>query len=108
MIQLAPASNLHFPDTQALAKFGDLGPQPQILAESEHFKVLVVGLNPGQQIPPHPGDQAMYHFLAGSGVMTVDGEPYAVAAGSTVIAQEGATRGMRAETQLIFLAAKPQ
>lgn len=108
MISLTSAPNLHFPDTAALAKFGDAGPQPQVLADSAHFKVLVVGLNPGQQIPPHPGDQAMYHFLAGSGVMTVEGEAFAVAPGSTVIAQEGATRTIRAETALVFLAAKPQ
>lgn len=108
MIQLTPPPNLYFPDTQALAKFGDAGPQPQILADSEHFRVLVVGLNPGQIIPAHPGDRAMYHFLTGSGVMTVDGEPFAVAPGSTVIAQEGATRNIRADTRLIFLAAKPQ
>ncbi len=108
MIQLTPAANLHFSDTQALAKFGEAGPQPQILADSAHFKVLVVGLNPGQVIPAHPGDQAMYHFLAGSGVMIVDGDPFAVAPGSTIIAQEGATRSIRAETRLVFLAAKPQ
>ncbi len=108
MILLTPAPNLHFPDTTALAKFGDAGPQPQVLADSVRMKVLVVGLNPGQKIPSHPGDQAMYHFLAGSGEMILEGETFAVAAGSTVIAQQGATRSIRAETALVFLAAKPQ
>jgi quercetin dioxygenase-like cupin family protein len=44
--------------------------------------------------------------LAGRGVMTVDGEPLPVGPGSTVIALEGATRGLVAETPLVFLAAK--
>ena len=38
--------------------------------------------------------------------MTVNGDQLAVGPGSTVIVLEGATRGLRAETQLVFLAAK--
>lgn len=78
------------------------------MADSANFRVLVVGLNPGQQIPAHPGDQAMYHFLSGSGVMIIEGEIFNVAPGSTVIAQAGATRSILARNALVFLAAKPQ
>lgn len=96
----------HFPDTAALARFNDAGPQPQFLLDSEHFKALVAGLTPGQRIPPHPEALSIYHFLSGSGVMTVDGRDIAVTAGSTVIALAGTSRGIRAETPLVFLAAK--
>lgn len=96
----------HFPDTVALARFGETGPQPQFLLDSEHFKALVAGLAPGQRIPPHPEALALYHFLSGSGMMTVDGRDIPVVAGSTVIALAGASRGIHAETHLVFLAAK--
>jgi quercetin dioxygenase-like cupin family protein len=68
--------------------------------------VIVAGLEPGQQIPAHAETLAVYHFLAGEGVMTVDDEELAVTAGSTVITPAGATRGMRAASRLIFLATK--
>lgn len=102
---IAPPS-VHFTDTASLARFGDYGPQPQFLIDSEHFKALVAGLAPGQQIPPHPEALALYYFLSGSGVMIIDGNELPVAAGSTVIALAGVARGIRAETPLIFLAAK--
>jgi len=48
----------------------------------------------------------MYHFLDGSGWMTVAGERVAVSAGATIVAPQGAPRGIEAETQLAFLAAR--
>ena len=66
----------------------------------------MAGLEPGQQIPAHPESLAVYHFLAGEGIMTVDDEELAVTAGSTVITPAGAVRGMRATSRLTFLAAK--
>ena len=97
---------LHFTDSQALARFGEFGPQPQFLLDSQRLKVLVAGLTPGQQIPSHVETLAMYHILAGAGTMTVNGDQLAIGPGSTVIILDGATRGLHADTQLIFLAAK--
>jgi quercetin dioxygenase-like cupin family protein len=99
---------LFYPKTEAEVVFGQTGPQPQFLLDSEHFKVVLVGLEAGQQIPMHPEAMAMYHFLAGNGVMTVNEQRYPVAPGATVIALSGARRGMCADTRLIFLAAKTQ
>ncbi len=48
----------------------------------------------------------MYHFLAGTGTMTVEDEQFSITVGATVIAPTGARRGMKAETRVIFLAAK--
>lgn len=96
----------YFPDSLALARFGEAGPQPQFLLDSQRLKVLVAGLNPGQRIPPHAEALAVYHVLAGNGVMTIDGDSLPIGPGSTVIALDGATRGLVAETPLVFLAAK--
>ena len=97
---------LHLADSQALARFGEFGPQPQFLLDSQRLKVLVAGLTPGQEIPSHAESLAMYHILTGAGTMTVNGDQLTVSPGSTVIVLDGATRGLRADTQLIFLAAK--
>lgn len=99
---------IFYADTAEQAIFGKASPQPQFLLDSEHFKVVLVGLEAGQQIPLHPEAMAMYHFLEGKGTMTVNDQPYSVAPGTTVIALAGAERGMRADTRLIFLAAKSQ
>ncbi|MCE7986986.1 MAG: cupin domain-containing protein [Caldilinea sp. CFX5] len=96
-----------YPDTKAQAVFGVHGPQPHFLLDEANFKVLVGALEPGQQIPVHPEALAMYHFLTGTGTMTVDDAQYPITAGATVITPAGARRGMQAATRVIFLAAKP-
>jgi quercetin dioxygenase-like cupin family protein len=74
--------------------------------DTPQFKALVVGLEAGQQIPRHPGEAAMYHFLEGSGFMVVGEETYSIQPGVTVIVPDGATRGMIARTRVVFLGAK--
>ena len=96
----------YFPDTQEKAVFSTEGPRPQFLIDTPQFKALVVGLEAGQQIPLHPGEAAMYHFLSGEGLMTVGEETYAIKPGVTVIASAGAPRGMNARTRVIFLGSK--
>ena len=106
MTRTATIPAIFFPAVHELAVFDGDGPRPQFLFDTEKLKVIVAGLEPGQQIPAHAETLAIYHFLAGEGVMTVDEEELAVTAGSTVITPAGATRGMRATSRLTFLAAK--
>jgi len=96
----------YFPDTQEKAVFFFFFPRPQFLIDTPQFKALVVGLEAGQQIPLHPGEAAMYHFLSGEGLMTVGEETFAIKPGVTVIAPAGAPRGMNARTRVIFLGSK--
>ncbi|MCB0130257.1 MAG: hypothetical protein KDD78_05400 [Caldilineaceae bacterium] len=97
---------LYFPTAIDLAVFDEAGPRPQFLVDSEKLKVIVAGLESGQEIPVHPETLAVYTFLAGSGVMTVDDQAFAITAGAVVVAPPGAARGLRADDRLIFLAAK--
>ncbi len=99
-------SEIYFIDTKSKAVFSAEGPKPQFIFDTPTFKALVVGLEAGQQIPLHPAESAMYHFLEGEGLMTVDEESFAVKPGATVIAPNGAKRGINAKTRIIFLAAK--
>ena len=107
MTQNTSKQTTFYPDTKTQAVFGAAGPQPQLLLDEANFKVLVGALEPGQQIPVHPESLSMYYFLAGTGTMTVNEEQFPITAGATVITPAGARRGMKAETRVIFLAAKP-
>lgn len=98
---------IFYPDIENQVIFGETRPHPQFLVDSEQMKVILAGLEPGQQIPPHPESLAMYHFLSGSGVMQVNEDHFPVGPGATVITPPNAVRGMKAETRLVFLAAKP-
>lgn len=84
--------------------YGEEGPKPQTVIENDRVRVIIAGLKPGQRIPVHPEAAAVYHFIEGQGVMTVDGEQFPVQQGSVIVMDNGAQRGLLAETQLIFLA----
>ena len=98
--------DIYFPDIKSKAVFAADGPKPQFLIETPQFKALVVGLEAGKQIPVHPGEAAMYHFLEGEGLMTVGEESFAIKPGVTVVAPSGVKRGMNAKTRVIFLGSK--
>lgn len=106
MSETTQMPTLYFLSTEESIVFDIDGAHPQVLVDCEKLKVIVAGLEPGQQLPPHPETLAVYHFLSGAGTMTVNGADYPVHASATVIAPPGATRGIRATSRLTFLAAK--
>ena len=71
-------------DLKDQAVFSAEGPKPQFLVDNPAFKVLVVGLEAGQQVPLHSAELAMYYFLEGEGLMTVGDENYAARPGVMV------------------------
>jgi quercetin dioxygenase-like cupin family protein len=93
-------------DWQERVIFATSSPNPVLLTENGKLKVILGCLEQGQRIPVHPEALAVYHFLEGTGWMTVDGERFAVRPGATVITPEGAPRGVEAETRLVFLASR--
>lgn len=95
-----------YPDWHDQVVYSREGPQPVVLAETEDFKVVLGGLEPGGKIPIHPEGAAVYHFLEGSGWMFVDDERFPVQTGATVITPAGSKRGMEAQTRLAFIAAR--
>lgn len=99
-------SEIYFPNTKRQAVFAADGPKPHFLIETPQFKALVAGLEAGQQIPLHPGEAAMYHFLEGEGLMTVGEETFAIRPGVTIIAPANAPRGMNAKTRIVFIGSK--
>lgn len=99
-------TTIFFPAWRELIRYSAPGPEPTILRDDPEFRTILVGLEPGGRIPPHPERLALYHVLEGSGSMTVDGERYPLGAGATVIAPAGSSRGIEAETRLAFLAVR--
>ncbi len=99
-------SQIYFVDVKEKAVFATDGPKPQFLIETPQFKALVVGLEAGGQIPVHPGETAMYHFLEGTGLMTVGDESFEIKPGVTIVVPSGERRGMNAKTRVIFLGSK--
>ena len=98
---------IFYPDWRTQVAFAPDGPKPQLLAASPKFKVVVVGLEPGQKIPQHPEDgSAVFHVVDGTGWALVNDERFAVTAGATVIVPEGGKRGMEATTRLVFIAVR--
>ncbi len=97
---------LFFPNWRDQVIFSAPSPQPQVLHEDAKIKVVVVGLEPGGRIPVHTGGAGVYHFLAGTGQMTVDDKPFAVQAGATLVIPDGAARGLLAQTRLAFIAVR--
>lgn len=99
-------SEMYFADIKAKAVFAANGTNPQFLIDTPNFKALVVGLEAGQQIPVHPSDVAMYHFLEGIGLMTVGDESFEIKPGVTIVVPNGVKRGIIAKTRIIFLGSK--
>ncbi len=91
---------------QGFVTYGDERPSPQTMLENDRVRVIIAGLKPGQRIPVHPEAAAVYHFLEGQGVMTVDGAQFPVQQGTVIVMEEGAQRGLLAETQLVFMAVR--
>lgn len=92
-----------YPDWRQTVRYSPDGPAATVLHESVELKVVLVGLEPGQQLPAHPAPAASFHFLDGTGTMTVDEERLDVRPGCTVVVPSGARRGVIADTRLAFL-----
>jgi mannose-6-phosphate isomerase-like protein (cupin superfamily) len=48
----------------------------------------------------------MYHFLEGTGLMTVGDEAFEIKPGVTIVVPSGERRGMNAKTRVVFLGSK--
>lgn len=103
---MSESHQIYITDIKSRAVFATDGPRPQFLMDTPKFKALVVGLEAGMQIPVHAGEPAMYHFLEGSGLMTVGDDEFEIKPGVTVVVPAGEKRGMNAKTRIIFLGSK--
>ncbi|HLC17415.1 MAG TPA: cupin domain-containing protein [Thermodesulfobacteriota bacterium] len=78
--------------------------KPRILRVAEGYKVPLICMEPGQQIPPHPSGLGIFYIVSGRGVMTVEGKEVEVRAGNMVFVEKGESRGIRATERLTAFA----
>ncbi|MFF4240407.1 cupin domain-containing protein [Actinomadura geliboluensis] len=89
----------------ALAEFRADSFCPKVLSATDLTKVMLVGMEDGQEIPLHtPGVELALAILEGAGEVWVGDGPHAVAAGDVVVIPAGTTRGVRARGgRLVFM-----
>ena len=97
---------LYYPDWHEQITYAPTGPQPTVRRADDKAKIILAGLDAGQRIPEHPEAASLYHFLEGTGCMTVDGQAYDAKPGVTLLLTAGAVRGLEAHTRLAFLAVR--
>ena len=97
---------LLIPDWKEKVVFSTEGPQPFVLVETPKLKSVLVGLEPGQKLPPHPAPDGVYYFLQGTGWMIVDDQRLRVQAGTIVVVPDGAKRSIEAESRLAFIGSR--
>ncbi len=89
-----------------VVKFSAEGHSPHFFHDSDSFKSLVVGFEPGQSTPVHLAGPATYYVVEGEGWITEGTTRHAVGAGSVVVVGASVPRGIEARTRLIVLAAR--
>ncbi len=89
-----------------VVKFSPTGPDPHLFHDTEGFRSLVIGFEPGQSTPLHPAGPATYYVVEGEGWITEDATRYEVRPGSVVVVGAGLNRRIEAKTRLMILAAR--
>ncbi len=84
-------------------KFNDMF-MPQVLKFTQSYKVPLICMKAGQEIPPHPSGTGVFYIIKGSAVMTFDSEEKEVCAGEMVFVEKGESRGIRATSELVAFA----
>jgi quercetin dioxygenase-like cupin family protein len=84
---------------QETVRYSSDGPGVTLLHQSGALKVVLVGLEPGQMLPPHPGPPASFTFLDGAGTMLIGDDEVAVTAGSVAVVPDGQIRSVRADSE---------
>jgi quercetin dioxygenase-like cupin family protein len=79
--------------------------RPVVVAETERIRVLLMCLEPDQDIPVHrPAIDLTLIVLEGDGEMTAGDRESPVSPGAVVVVPAGAARGLRAKGRLVALA----
>ncbi|SRX93818.1 cupin [Rhodothermus marinus DSM 4252] [Mycobacterium shimoidei] len=93
-----------FGSAAELAEFDAESFVPKVLFESERAKVMLAGLEAGQEIPLHaPRVDLAVAVLEGVGDLWVDDAPHPIAQGDIAVISAGTTRGVRSRGGRLIL-----
>lgn len=89
-----------------IVRFDAASPAKTVFYEAGRLKAQVMGLEPGQRIPPCPmKHDVVFVILEGEGEVIVDGERVSVRPSSWIfVPSESATRSIEAATKMTILA----
>jgi quercetin dioxygenase-like cupin family protein len=77
---------------------------PHILRGTSNYKVPLICMEPGQEIPPHPSGTGVFYIISGKGIMNVEGKDLEVKTGTMIFVEKGESRGIKATETLIAFA----
>jgi len=87
-----------------LAEFSKTESVRKILYETRAFNVVLVCLETGQEISPHPESyDVCFYVIDGEGTFTVGDRQIDLNKGSMIFAPENITRGMKSKERLTLL-----
>ena len=97
---------LSYHQLDRIVRFDGAGPAKSVFFEADKLKAQVMGLEPGQRIPPcSMGHDVVFVVLEGEGEIFADGERLSVRPSSWVfVPKESATRSIEAATKMTILA----
>jgi quercetin dioxygenase-like cupin family protein len=98
--------NKLFPDWKGIVIYAEDSLKPQALVVDGDQKAVIAGLQAGKSVPPHKEGLAVFHFLEGTGNVSIDDQSFDVQTGATIVIPKGAVRGIEAVTRLAFLAVR--
>lgn len=79
---------------------------PQKLRVTDQYKVPLICMNAGQEIPPHPSGPGIFYIISGKAVMTVNNEEQTVSEGNLIFIEDGDLRGIRAIEKTVAFAVR--
>ena len=87
------------------AGFSPDRPVSKLLYDSEAMRVVVFGLLPGQEIPPHTApSRVVLHVVQGKGVFLTGSGEQPAHAGAFVITEPNEPHGLKAAEKTVLLA----
>lgn len=89
----------------AKARFSPARPITQLLHDSPNARLVIFGLEAGQEVTPHVSPSEVYmHVVEGQGDVLVGETRHPAKAGDLFVCGPNVSHGFRAETRMIVLA----
>ena len=87
------------------AEFSPERPVSKLLYDSDAMRVVVFGLLPGQEIPPHTApSRVVLHMVQGKGVFLTGSGERPAHAGGFVVTEPDEPHGLKADEKTVLLA----
>ncbi len=95
---------MHIKDLKSKGKFSSDKPNKEDILKTENFNIVVVCLEKGQEIKPHPEPYAVFFFiLEGKGIFTSENGEKELSEGDSIFMKSDKIRGIKCIEKLKIL-----